>query len=195
MKKMFSPSIFILFLFSGCYQYYKEVNNKGICEIKYRKTLFEKCESSYAADGVLVKNIDVTLFQDTISKRCFSSIELERLKKTLLKDSLLAKRPFAVEIFNIIDLEKCIGLFIINFDNIFLDKNRYISIPLLKLQDTIFINGIQDVEMNPQIENYIKEKLLNSFDSTEVEHRIDFLKRGKQIKFYRPGRPTRFRTY
>ena len=63
------------------------------------------------------------------------------------------------------------------------DKSLHITIPLLKLQDTIFVNGIQGIEINSQMEDYIRKNLLNSFDSTEVELRMGIFNAGKRVEY------------
>jgi len=187
MRKIVCCLILCLFCVTGCYEYYyvssKEVNNNGISNSKIKRSIRKKYLSSYASDGVRVRNVCILPIQDTISKRCFTSADIKFLKKTFLKDSLLAKNPFHIELFRYIDLEKCIGLFDVNFYGILQDKSLRITVPLLKLQDTIFVNGIQGIEINSQMEDYIRKNLLNSFDSTEVELRMGIFNAGKRVEY------------
>jgi hypothetical protein len=189
MKKIMCCLFLYLLCLTGCYLYCKEVNNNGIGEIKVKKAIKEKYQS-YSADGILVKNVDLSWLNDTISKRCFTSTELEQIKKIFLKDSILAKRPFVILAYRTLDIERCIGLFTIDFPNKGKYQREYTRISLLKLKDTILINK-KNIEQDFQMENYIRENLSTYFDTIEIQNRIDIFFKGERKKVIVQGRPTR----
>ncbi len=170
---------FCFFLFVGCHTYFTECNKNGISKYKIKKSFFVKNVSSYASDGIFVKNVDLIFFSDTISKRCFTSTELYELKKIFLKDTLLAKEPFGISAYNEIDMENCLGLFYVRFPNV-REDDFFINVSLLKLKDTIIVSGLQGSNnMSIQMEEYIKQNLSTKYDTMEISKRIEIFNKGK----------------
>ncbi len=134
---------------------------------------------SYAADEKYVKNVELFGLNDTISKRCFKSYELENLKRVFLQDTIFDKketisiRPYITSV----DLVQCVGLFFVRInDNI---NGFYINIPLIKLNDTIFVNGISGIEADSSTQKYLEKKLLEVYDSIEVKKRMEIFMKGR----------------
>lgn len=183
MKKVIIYILFIILsLLSACYTYYRETNKKGVSKFKSGRFIFTKNypRGSYASDGKFVKNVDLIFLHDTISKRCFTSYELENLKKIFINDTLLKKEyckisPSSEEL----DMKKCIGLFYIDFPRTNTNMNYYVRVPLIKLQDTIFVNGISGIEIDESTKNYIEKELLTLYDSLETNKRINIFMNGR----------------
>lgn len=171
---------FCLLLFVGCHTYYKECNKDGISKYKIMKSFLIKNVSSYASDGIYVKDVDLISLNDTISKRCFTSTDLYELKKVFIGDLLFAKKPFKLLAYEIIDMENCLGLFYVCFDNI--DEKNLIYIPLLKLKDTIIINKLEKNEINCQEEEYINQSLLEKYDTLSISKKLNLFLLGKLEK-------------
>lgn len=178
--------IILLLLLTSCYppyffSYSKEKNRNGISKLqdRYRiKKSLPRTYGSYAADEKYVKNVDVIHLNDTISKRCFKSYELENLREVFLQDTLLVKRSLiTIRAYRRIDLIQCVGLFYVSFVNIY--NGGYINIPLIKLNDTIFVNGISGIEADSITRQYIETNLLEVYDSVETKKRVDIFMEGR----------------
>lgn len=184
--------ISLLFL-TACYPYYKETNKNGISKFKSGMSLlnlYKAPKGSYASDEKFVKNVDLIFLHDTISKRCFTSYELENLKKVFSKDTLFRKKYFSIRPFNKnTDLKECIGLFYIRFN--FIIKEKYINVPLIKLQDTLFINGVSGIEIDEYTKDYIERCLLDRYDYLETEKQLDIFMRGSFKERVNKGQPVR----
>lgn len=179
MKKITLVLYIIALIFESCYSYYTESNSNGISQFKNKKLILKRNINSYASDGILVKNVDLIFFNDTISKRCFTSIELEQLKKIFLKDTLLAKEPFSISAYSEIDLENCLGLFYVRFPNV-REEDFFINVSLLKLRDTIIVSGLHGCsDIGIQMEEYIKQNLSTKYDTIEISKRIEIFNKGK----------------
>ncbi|MDD4208876.1 MAG: hypothetical protein PHI52_00880 [Bacteroidales bacterium] len=174
---MFLEFCFFLFLLIGCYSYYTEINKNGISKFKNKKSFFIKNFSSYSSDGIYVKDVDLIFLNDTISKRCFTSTDLYLLKKVFLNDPLYAKKPFQILAYSNVDLENCLGLFYACFHSV--DDRFLIYIPLLKLKDTIIMNELQKNEISCQKEEYIKQVLLEKYDTLAISEKINLFLLGK----------------
>ena len=138
-----------------------------------------KPDGSYAADGKYVKNVELFSLNDTISKRCLLSNELESIKKVFLQDSIFdKKKTITVRPYNPkADLIQCVGLF---YAYVNYNMNGYcINIPLIKLNDTIFVNGISGIEADSITRQYIETNLLEVYDSVETKKRVDIFMEGR----------------
>lgn len=167
------------------YSQTKETNKNGISKwhrIWRPNTIGPKPYRSYAADGKYVKNVSIMHLNDTISKRCFRSYELENLKRVFSQDTLFNKKrtlvidPFARNV----DLLQCVGLFYVHVLYEFDDK--YIYIPLIKLNDTILVNGISGIVADSSTRQYIETNLLEVYDSVETKRRVDIFMKGRFSK-------------
>ncbi len=185
MKKI----IYILLLFTICgcsHYYYTETNHKGIGKSKFKKSMFKKRDGSYSSDGIFIKKVIIFALGDTISKRCFTSVELENIKQLFLHDSLLSRESFSIRAFEDKDLKGCEGLYTIRFTDPF--NSDYIEFPIIKLKDSLIINlstkKETNLNFNPKTNVYVKQQLSIKYDSTEIRIRINkFLNGRNRILF------------
>ena len=199
--------VFVLlsvFFINGCDTLHKyklisidicEVKRNDIVEKKVKRTvpLFHRY-GSYASDGILAKNI-YFLHQDTISKRPFNSKELKLIKKQVLSDTVISyKRHKDITIYNGIYQEEYYGGIIngsnlatvdklnCTFYNFVIINNWNILIfPAIKLDDTIYINGINNVKKTEEKIQYVESKLMQQFDSISVKEAIKEFSKGRKI--------------
>ena len=170
----------------GCKSYYREYNVDGIAEVHHRIGFsISKANyvSTYSADGVLLKRIELHKHQDTISKRCFTYKDIMSVKKQM--ESLSGVKYFQLECYSPKDITQCVGLFKLYY----YEKPNTYSVPVVKLQDTILINSDCKNEMSESVMEYVKEQLSNYYDSTETACRISCFKQGKQEVFRICRRP------
>jgi hypothetical protein len=183
--------IILLLQLSSCYcfEYYEKEKNKcGIIKTKsgYRlSTKREKPFGSYATDGKIVQYIDLSLLNDTISKRCFSSYELENLKNIFLQDSLYTSYKTRTTIYieaydRSADMAQCVGLFYADVPFGY----RSLKIPLIKLNDTTLVNGLSGIEADSSTREYIETSLLEVYDSVETKKRVDIFMKGRDLRIH-----------
>ena len=198
--KIINCILIILFLsLTSCYGpcFYirtKETNKNGISKIHHiwkLNTKSPKPYGSYAADEKYVKNVRIVHLNDTISKRCFKSYELENLKRVFSQDTLFNKKrtlvidPFARNV----DLLQCVGLFYVHV--LYKINDQYIYIPIIKLNDTIMVNGISGIEADSSTRQYIETNLLEVYDSIETKKRVDIFMEGpfsEPVRYLTPVR-------
>ena len=183
--------LIILFLFLvSCYPYYMETNKNGISKFKSGFTFIylNLPKGSYAADEKFVRGVDLIFLHDTISKRCFKSYELKNLKKILSQDTSLYDKRFLIKPYPYkrdADLRECVGLFYVCVNRI---NEQFVNIPLIKLNDTIFVNGVAGVEIDSNTQKYIETCLLEVYDTIQTKKRIDIFMRGRFNRFANRGR-------
>ena len=160
--------VFLLLIILSCNTYLKEINNKGVGVSKLGYSLKKNYYKTYAADTKYVYNINLRDLGDTISKRCFSSFDLNIIKNEYLYQKRLFNF-FTIKSFNEKDIQNCYGLFL-------LTNEEKITYPIIKLKDTIFMNFnnayLINNYTNDSIVNYIKNKLLENYIVNDVNIRI-----------------------
>lgn len=190
MRKISYILIILLLFLTSCYTSFKEINRNGISKLKETYSLFPIRKSprgSYASDQKFVKGVDLAFFNDTINKRCFNSYELEGLKKFLLQDTLFKKNTFGIFYSTKTDSRECIGLFYVGPHYVI--NGSYTRFPIIKLQDTIYINGLLGIKIDEQTQKYISTKLLEVYDSVETKWRMDAFMKGKYYESANKGSP------
>ena len=171
--------ILTICLLSSCLtlQRDREMNVDGIAKMREEFAITKKRDyfDHYSADSVLFKGICICAkYQDTISKRCFTSNDI-LLIKNYLNSVLYKVKSFDLEPYSSEDIRQCAGLF-----NLRYYKKPYVYlVPVIKLPDTILVNC--DSVIPVLLENYLIEHLSNYYDSTNVRKRIEGFRHGNRI--------------
>ena len=187
--------VFLMFFLNGCNILYEyelntvttyEVKINDIAEMKERYCLicFHR-GGSYASDGIFVKNIKCWYNQDTISKRLFNSKELKQIKKQILSDNTVSKIYPYIEIYKGIYQGSCSGIKKLNcnfYSFVAISNGNAIIFPVIKLDDTIYINGINNKLITEEKIQYIENKLMQQFDSISVKEAVKEFSEGRKKK-------------
>ena len=183
--------ILTICLLSSCLtlQRDREMNVDGIAIMREEFAITRKRDyfDHYSADGVLFKGICICAkYQDTISKRCFTSNDI-LLIKNYLNSVLYKVKSFDLEPYSINDIHQCAGLFELRYY-----KKPYVYLlPVIKLPDTILVNC--DSVIPASLEKYLMEHLSNYYDSTNVRNRVDVFRQGNRTVPNYSITPTRYR--
>lgn len=127
---------------------------------------------SYAKDSVLVKGFYLNTIDDEVSKRVFTSNDITKIKKILKKCNGLPNTNYVIKKSELIANNLPYGLYYLKNKN--LNKfNGDISIPLLYLEEQIFINcedkddsRLNEVEQfRDSYSKYFESALLNQLEA------------------------------
>jgi hypothetical protein len=176
----------IILLLSGCNKYLKEANRNGVGELELSYSLRKIYYKTYTADGYRYSKLNLSNISDTICKRCFNHADIENIITQFKNRDDFRNLYFIIKPYSNNEIRFCSGLFLII-------TNDKIVYPIIKLDDNILVNLKLDDGTFETLEDvhFIKDQLMQLFDSNAAEERIIRFLRGGVVDYNISSYPLR----